>query len=111
MKLITRGKKKTEKQSVWTASFHSKYSIFPWPGDLQSDDFRLISGLRVAVPSPPPPKVKRKLFPRLYFTLAGGGCSYTLASWSTSEKTSIQKQLADYRAAKFLLNRKSKLKE
>ena len=110
MKLITRGKKKTEKQSVWTASFPSKYSIFPWPGDLQSDDFRLISGLRVAVPSPPP-KVKRKLFPRLYFTLAGGGCSYTLASWSTSEKTSIQKQLADYRAAKFLLNRKSKLKE
>ena len=59
----------------------------------------------------PPPKVKRKLFHRLYFTLAGGGCSYTLASWSTSEKTSIQKQLADYRAAKFLLNRKSKLKE
>lgn len=110
MKLIARGKK-TEKQSVWTASFHSKYSIFPWPGDLQSDDIRLISGLRVAVPSPPTPKVKRKLFPRLYFTLAGGGCSYTLASWSTSEKTSIQKQLADYRAAKFLLNRKSKLKE
>lgn len=110
MKLIPRGKKKTEKQSVWTASFHSKYSIFPWPGDLQSDDFRLISGLRVAVPSTPP-KMKRKLFPRLYFTLVGGGCSYTMASWSTSEKTSIQKQLADYRAAKFLLNRKSKLKE
>ena len=73
MKLIARGKKKTEKQSVWTASFHSKYSIFPWPGDLQSDDFRLISGLRVAVPSPPPPpQGETETVPSPLFYLGGG---------------------------------------
>ena len=71
MKLITREKKKTEKQSVWTASFPSKYSIFPWPGDLQSDDFRLISGLRVAVPSPPPQGETETVPPPLFYL--GGG--------------------------------------
>ena len=71
MKLIARGKK-TEKQSVWTASFHSKYSIFPWPGDLQSDDIRLISGLRVAVPSPPHPQGETETVPPPLFYLGGG---------------------------------------